>query len=146
MRAETGGCVLQEREIFIKMQDELRNAADACDQIATRPLSGDNFIRLRKALKLVEGCCRQAAAYRMDTRWNEPGFKMNQAAKMARKWLHYPSVESKKLFYGLAAALRQVRLDIMILETAKTGKTGDIVVPTYIPAPVRSPGGLFLQP
>lgn len=124
--------VLTEREIFDQLRNQLKVAAEACDHIAGRPESGIHFMRLRSALKLAEGCCRQAAYWRSDTRWLQPGIKLEQAHQRARAWLHRPTIEAKKLFVMLAAAVRRMALDLAILETAATGRTG-----TILPKPKR---------
>lgn len=119
--------MLTEREIFDQLRNQLQVAGEACDHIAQRPESGVHFSRLRRALKLAEGCCRQAAYWRSDARWLGPGIKLEQAHQKARRWLHKPSVESKKLFVLLGAAVRKMALDLAILETAATGRTGTIL-------------------
>lgn len=142
---------LTELEIFACLKENLRGAADDCDIIAKQPASGFYFDRMRKRLKLCEGACRQAAFWREDSRWLTVGLKMEKAHQIARTWLHRPTVKSKKLFTGLAGALRKVERDIHRLETQRTGISG-MILPATEAAPLRSgrpvqvmtPGGLIL--
>lgn len=131
------------------MKNQLRSAAADCDLIAKFPQSGEAFKRMRKSLKLVEGCCRQAAHWREDARWLSPALHMEHAHQIAREWLHRPTVQSKKLFTGLAAALRQILADLLKLETMPSGRVGSIIVPGYgnrlvnlAGHPLRMPAGL----
>lgn len=119
--------MLTEREIFDRLKGCLSEAARDCDFIAIQPSSGFYFERLRKNLKLAEGCCRQAAHWREDARWLVPGLKLEHAHQIARGWLHFPSVKAKKMFHTLAAALRQMKADIVRLETMATGVAGTIL-------------------
>jgi hypothetical protein len=143
---------LTEAEIFDCLRENLKGAADDCDLIARFPQSGVAFDRMRKRLKLVEGACRQAAFWREDARWLQPGLKMEQAHQIARTWLHRPSVQSKKLFAGLAAALRRMHADIDRLEAMRAPRLGMILprlqAPTEIrhgrPVQVMTPGGLIV--
>src|SRR4051812_6877983 len=100
-----------EPEIFSQLRNQLQEPPEACDHVAAGPESGIHFMRLRRALKLAEGCCRQAGHWREDARWFNPGVKLEQVHQKAREWLHRPSVQSKKLFVMLAATLRQMALD-----------------------------------
>lgn len=143
--------MLTEREIFDQMKTQLSSAANDCDLIAKHPESGEAFMRMRASLKLVEGCCRQAAHWREDTRWLVPGRLMEEAHQKARFWLHRPSIEAKKLFKGLASALRKMNNDIRRLEVMKTGRTGTILPVTLRDTSyqrrvhqVMTPGGIIL--
>ncbi len=118
---------LTEKEIFDQLKTQLGVAIDECDKIAKYPASGEAFSRLRLALKLVEGCCRQAAQWRLDRRWVDIGMQFAIAHQIARNWLHRPSVESKMLFTKLAYALRANLRDLKRLETRPTGRTGAIL-------------------
>ncbi len=144
---------LTETEIKDCLKSNLKLAADQCDLIAAHPQSGPQFDRMRKALRLVEGACRQMAYWRQDARWLIPGRKMEDAHQIARKWLHRPTISSKKLFIGLAAALRKMLADIDRLETARTGRAG-MILPTPLIGQgshvtprqhvVKTPGGIIL--
>ena len=129
--------MLTEREIFDRMKTELRSAIADCDEVARQPKSGPQFIRLRRSLKLVEGCCRQAAHWRQDARWLIPGRQMEHVHQQARAWLHRPTVSSKKLFTKLAAALRNILNDLHRLENLPTLRTGPLL-PKPLAGPLRS--------
>lgn len=128
---------LTEAEIFGRLKDNLRSAAADCDAIANNPQSAVAFTRMRASLKICEDMCRLAAVFRDDARWFTPGLVMEQAHQIARKWLHRPTVQSKKLFTGLAAALRKIHADLGVLETQATGRIG-MIVPKPLEGPVRS--------
>jgi hypothetical protein len=142
---------LTEREIFACLRENLRGAADDCDQIAKQPLSGVHFDRMRRRLKLCEGACRQAAFWREDSRWLPIGIKMEEAHQRARTWLHRPTVKSKKLFTKLGDNLRQLARAVDRMETARTGRMG-MILPEVQAPPLRqgrpvqviTPGGLIL--
>lgn len=130
---------LTETEVFDQMLTSLRGAIDDCEIIARQPVSGVYFDRMRSRLKLVEGCCRQAAAFREDTRWLPVGVMMEQAHQRARFWLHRPSVQSKKLFTILADKLRLLEKATTQIRDQKTGRRG-IILPDMQKAPGRVPG------
>lgn len=142
--------MLTEREIFDQMKNQLRSAIADCKLIAQEPRSGVHFVRLRKSLKLIEGCCRQAAHWREDSRWLGPGLHMEHAHQIAREWLDRPSVKAKKMFTLLGAALTRMLKDLEALETRATGKVGRILVPRISASPLsalpvrRMPGGLIV--
>ena len=129
---------LTENEIFSCLKTNLRSAATDCDIIAKQPVSGVHFDRMRKSLKLVEGACRQAAMWREDARWLQPGLYAEEAHQRARLWLHRPSVSSKKLFTKLGEALRKMLADIEKMEKAATGRSG-LILPASMTmrAPLR---------
>lgn len=142
--------MLTEREIFDQMKNQLRSAIADCKLIAETPVSGVHFIRLRKSLKLIEGCCRQAAHWREDSRWLGPAMHMERAHQIAREWLNRPSVKAKKLFTSLGAALSQILKDLERLETRPSGRIGSIIDPRIGGSPLnklpfrRMPSGLIL--
>lgn len=116
--------MLHEQEIFSCMAENLAGAIEDCEAIARQRESGARFDSLRKRLKLVEGCCTQAAYWRQDARWLPLGVMMEQVHQRAREWLHYPSVQSKKLFVMLADNLRKLEREVRRLRFMATGKTG----------------------
>ncbi len=143
---------LTEKEIFDQMKSQLRSAIADCELIAKYPRSGAPFISLRKSLKLVEGCCRQAAHWREDARWLGVGLQFEKAHQIARSWLHCPSIKTKKMFTLLAAALRSNLVQLQRLETAATGHVGAILTP-WTPSKTldlgnthRLPSGLIMPP
>lgn len=128
--------MLHEAEILDVLMQNLRSAKSDCEIIARQPRSGLAFIRLRRSLKLAEGACRQAAQWREDARWLKPGLYLEQAHQIARGWLHRPTVQSKKLFTGLAAALGQMLFDLKRLEKMRSGQVGSILLPNSVPNPM----------
>lgn len=95
---------LTETEIFARMSESFRIAAECCDALVILPAAGPSYIKLREHLKLIEGCCRQAAHWREDSRWLPIGLKMEEAHQRAGDWLrkHY----ARKMFLTLAVILR----------------------------------------
>lgn len=143
--------MLTEVEILDCLGSNLMLAADRCKQIAQYPKSARPFTEMRASLKLAEGAARQAAHWRGDIRWLRPALYLEQAHQLARTWLHRPSVESKRLFKGLAAALIQMAKDLLRLETMATGTKGLILTPYAVTNPLskiagktRIPVGLHL--
>jgi len=129
---------LTEQEIFNCLSENLRMAIDACDLLATTPLKGPVYDRFRKALKLVEGSCRQASAWREDTRWLPIGLMMEEAHKRAGEWLRgvktpdgkrrpIPFGEKHPLFVRLAENLRALLKTVDDLRTKQTGRMGMIL-------------------
>ena len=78
---------LTEIEIFDCMTSNLKLAIEACDALARIPLKGATYDKLRKTLRLIEGTCKQAAAWREDTRWLPLGMQMGRVHQMAGDWL-----------------------------------------------------------
>lgn len=153
---------LSETEIFSKMTESLRLAEEASRELAVHPGAGETYNKLRFNLRLVEGCCRQASAWRDDTRWLPIGLVMGKAHKLAGDWLRgvqMPNGRRRPLaagerhpaFLGLAANLLSCLQNIEKLRTGKTGVRGAIL-PAMQPAPhrdhrpvqVRMPGGILL--
>lgn len=129
---------LTEIEIFDCMSENLRTAIDDCEKLATVPMKGLVYDRFRKALKLVEGACRQASAWREDTRWLPIGLMMEEAHKRAGEWLRgvvqpdgtrrmIPLGEKHPLFVKLAENLRALLKSVDELRTKKTDRIGMIL-------------------
>jgi hypothetical protein len=129
---------LTEAEIFDCLSDNLRTAIDACELLATTPFKGPVYDQLRKALKLCEGACRQASAWREDTRWLPVGLMMEEAHKRAGEWLRgvkgidgkrrpIPAGEKHPLFVKLAENLRALLKTVDDLRTKQTGRVGMIL-------------------
>jgi hypothetical protein len=59
---------LTETEIFDQMETSFRLAIEAAEHLATLPLKGLNYDKLRRNLRLIEGCCKQANTWREDAR------------------------------------------------------------------------------
>lgn len=138
---------LTETEIFSCMADNLRLAAIDCDLLATEPLKGPIYDRFRRELKLVEGCCRQASAWREDTRWLPIGLQMEECHRRAGEWLRgekmpdgsrrlIPYGQKHPLFLKLAANLRALHMVVEALRTRATGRIG-MILPDAMPGPHR---------
>jgi len=152
---------LTEVEIFNRMQESLRAAEQACIDLATIPAKGANYDALRTHLKLIEGCCRQASAWREDTRWLPIGLMMAEAHRRAGDWLrgikmpdgsrrHLVAGELHPNFVKLAENLKALGVACQRLRTARTGRRG-IILPQPQVAPHRdfrpvqvSTGGILL--
>lgn len=129
------------------MADNLRMAARDCELLATIPMKGMVYDRFRKELKLVEGCCRQASAWREDTRWLPIGLMMEECHKRAGDWLRgvvmpdgtrrlIPHGEKHPLFVKLAENLHALLKQVSVLRTQATGRLG-MILPDMAPTPFR---------
>lgn len=140
---------LTETEIVDCLKTNFRLAAEHCEDLASFPLAGPTYTKLRAELKLIEGAARQLAGWREDARWLKIGLDMGEAHKRAGNWLrgHHP----RKLFLMLAANLRMGLAVAERLRTARTGIIGPIL-PTVLEGPHRdtrpvqviTPGGIIL--
>ncbi len=127
---------LTEREIISQLKESLRLAAEAAYYLS-RGQRGPHYLTLRRNLKLAEGCCRQMAGWREDTRWLPFGLKLAQAQQLCGRWLRekQPGWRFKGLFEILGAAV----VNATKLETKKTGKRGIILPPKGFVLPVSEP-------
>ena len=142
---------LTEAEIFDCMADSLRKAIDHCEQLAIKPLRGPIYNSFRQELKLVEGTCRQASAWREDTRWLPIGVMMEQCHQKAGDWLRgvvdpvtkrrTPIAEGQKhpLFVKLAENLRAILQGVEDLRTKAAGRMG-MILPATPRAETRTHG------
>lgn len=149
---------LTEAEIFGFMAENLKLAAECCDKLALSPKQGPLFDALRKHLKMIEGCARQAAYWREDSRWLPFGVEMEKAHQLARRWIaeHY----SRKLFTMLAEKMREVQKIAIDLRDKAPPKLGLIlpevrddptphqsqVLMPRAPKSNRTKGGLIVPP
>jgi len=124
-----------EQEIFQRLSDSFKAAAECCDKLSSDPKTGPNYMRLREHLRMIEGAARQAAHWREDTRWLKIGLNAAQCHQKAGDWLrsHAPRV----YFDKLASAMRQLHLSTERLKTQPTGRMGAIL-PVVPPLPSRS--------
>lgn len=166
---------LTEVEIFSQMSDALGDAVDAAQDLAVNSRKGPSYDKLRKNLHLIEGCVRQAAYWREDTRWLPIAKMMGDAHKKSGDWLRgykdpvsglrvaFGPGQVNTLFVMFAENLANLRNQVELLKTQKTGKSG-LILPEmpYIgrrpgaPVPVsranghnhekKSPGGIILGP
>lgn len=153
---------LTEPEIFDCLFENAKKAAEHCDKLAWAPLRGPVYVQFREELKLVEGACRQAAAWRGDTRWLRIGLMMAEAHRRSGNWLRaYTSKDGRAaanpLFMKLAENLRALEKQAEGLKTQATGRasmTQGPILPAPIEGPhrdtrpvqVKTPGGLILPP
>lgn len=125
---------LTETEIFDCMATNLREGAECCDKLAVSPKQGPLFDAMRKHLKLIEGCCRQAAHWREDTRWLPLGIDFERAHQLARRWIveHY----SRKMFTLLAGKMRELEKIAIDLRDRKPPKLG-LIMPGMLADPTQ---------
>lgn len=139
---------LTEVEIFDCLATNFRLAAEDCEKLARSPRKGPTYAALRDKLELIEGACRQAAAWREDTRWLTIGMMMGEAHKRSGDWLRGIKVKDgaprvkiapghmHPLFMKLAEHLRAAHARAEEFRTKATGKMGTIL-PVAGPAPHR---------
>ena len=126
---------LTEVEIFDRMKASLRTAIEACEQLAIEPYKGPMYLHFREHMKLVDGCCRQASAWREDTRWLNIANLIFKSRTMAGNWLRGEEVVRKpdgvsavmfarlnaphayKCFTTLAQNLKQIELALFNYES-----------------------------
>lgn len=128
---------LSETEIFDCLLENLTLAAEASDRLAVVSMRGDDYTKLRECLALCEGACRQAGAWRDDTRWLPIGKKLNECHDKAGGWLRGRKIgkqrialaggERNTLFDMLAKNLRFLRVGIVRLKDERTGQVGLIM-------------------
>lgn len=123
---------LTEREIFDRMSASFRIAAECCDKLVVAPAAGPVYDELRQHLRLIEGCCRQAAHWREDARWLPLGLEMAEAHRRAGEWLRRRY--ARRVFGLLASKLREGQRAAEALRDRKPPKLGLI-----LPAPQRDP-------
>ena len=127
---------LTEVDIFDCLKTNLKLAAEYCVTIANRPLAGPTYEKLREALKLVEGACRQAAHWREDSRWLQIGLKMEEAHRLSGNWLR--GKHPRFMFMSLAEALVHFYNFAEHMRTAKTGRVGTILPVSAMASPPRN--------
>lgn len=152
---------LTETEIFDCMVTNLRLAIEDSRRLAASSLRGAIYDRFRKELKLIEGCCRQASAWRSDTRWLPLGLMIEQVHAKAGSWLRgvklpdgtlitFRSGELNPLFTKLAEKLEEMLQGVIMLRDKATGRSG-VILPDMVPGPHRDtrpsrvilPGGMY---
>jgi hypothetical protein len=130
---------LSEADVFQTLVDNLKQAIQAADDLTTLDRRGPAYHNLREALRVIEGCCRQASAFREDTRWLPLGMLAHECHQKAGKWLRgdknlYTGVrtpialrEKNELFAMLAMNLRNFLKGVESLKDSKTGRVGMIL-------------------
>lgn len=150
---------LTEPEIFDCLVENLRLAAEHSDEMAINPRKGPIYRQFRDELKLVEGACRQAAAWRTDSRWYPLGLMMEQAHQYAGEWLRgvvdpvtgrrrpIPEGQKHPLFVKLAEKLREFLKAVENLRNRRTGIAGAVLpVPVNLGRREGSPVSVILPP
>ena len=138
---------LTEVEIFDRLSSSFKLAAELCDDLARLPLKGAAYDRLRKELRLIEGCCKQAAVWREDTRWLPIGKMMAECHQRAGDWLRgfkMPDGSRVKInagqlnpmFEKLAENLRMLERLSWDMKNRATGQVG-MILPTPLAGPHR---------
>lgn len=132
---------LTEVEIFDCMALNLRLAAEHCRALAIAPARGPLYVKLRDELRLAEGCCRQAAAWRGDYRWLMLSMQLREAHDRSGNWLRtYIGPDGRKrahpLFLKLAEVLVTGHKAALELKTRATGRVG-LMLPEPQPGPHR---------
>lgn len=138
---------LTEAEIFDQMNTSFRSAIELSDKLAKLPLKGLNYDALRKQLKLIEGCCKQANTWREDTRWLTFMQLCADCHKRAGDWLRgikMPDGGRVRLNEGtLHPAFTMLRDNLIAMHkaaeqmrTARTNRLG-MILPDVQAAPHR---------
>jgi hypothetical protein len=139
--------MLTETEIFDCLSSNARKAAEHAENLGRLPRKGPTYRAYRDCLKLVEGACRQASAWREDTRWLKLGLQMAEAHKRAGDWLRGIKTSSgtrvklaeghlHPLFMRMAQNLRALEAKAEELRTKATGRAG-MILPVPLPGPHR---------
>jgi hypothetical protein len=138
---------LTEIEIFDCLVTNFRLAAEDADALAVLPFKGECYDRFRRELQLIEGACRQASAWREDTRWLPIGLMIAEVHTRAGDWLRgikmpdgtrvkVANGQLHPLFVKLAENLRNLHAAAVRTRDAATGKRGAIL-PAMQKAPHR---------
>lgn len=137
---------LQETEIMDRLRQSTKEAVDSCKIIAVSWERGSAYENLRDNLHLIDGCCRQMAVYRDDTRWLAFGVFAANVHQRAGDWLRgyvdngkrvtfYTQTKDRQrplnaAFIKIAAELNVVLEGLELLATRKTGVRGLILPAT----------------
>ena len=128
---------LTENEVADRMRSSLKEAIQACKDLAVKSRAGAPYDRLRDNLALIEGSCRQMAAFRGDATWLPFGMYMAECHKRAGGWLRgyvdngihvtWSPGHINKVFVTLAAQLVAVLDALDVKVDAKTGVNGPVL-------------------
>jgi hypothetical protein len=159
---------LTETEIFDRLTASFKLAAELADDLARLPLKGPTYDRFRKELRLIEGCCKQAAAWREDTRWLPIGMMMAEVHQRAGDWLRgfkmpdgsrvkIAATQINPCFTKLAENLRALERVALDTKNKATGRVGMILPEMQrgphrdtrpagwrAPPPATTPSGLII--
>lgn len=129
---------LTEQEVIDRMITSLREAMDASKALAVKSRKGPEYHKLREHLGLIEGCCRQLAAFREDSRYLNLGLVMEECHKSAGGWLRGYRVNGVKvmvapgqlneMFVRLYVNLEGILKGVDDMIRAKTQARGPIIV------------------
>lgn len=137
---------LLEQEIFSCMTENLRLAAGHARDLALKPKQGPTYWSFREEMLMVEGCCRQASAWREDSRWLNIGMVIAEALDRTGKWLRGTKSKDKlgrtfgprEWFLKMAETLDGISMVIDQTRDARTGIRGMILPNT--PSIARTQG------
>jgi hypothetical protein len=131
---------LTEPEVLDRLRTSLAEAIQASKDLAVRSRYGLPYQRLRDHLALIEGCCRQMAAFRGDGTWLPFGIYMAECHKRAGGWLRgytsagihitYTPGQINQVFVTLAAQLTAIKDAVETKSDAKTGQLGPVLPAT----------------
>lgn len=138
---------LTETEIFDCMRENFRIAIRECEELMRRPVGGKHYDTFRKALRLIEGCCKQANCWREDTRWLPLGKHMADIHQKAGDFLRgikgddgirrpLPLGQLHPAFQMLTGILTAAMKLSEQIRTQATGRIG-MILPDMLPAPHR---------
>ena len=138
---------LQEYEIFQRLEDSFRSAAEHCEALAIQQnrIKGQRYVKLREHLHFIEGASRQAAAWRSDARWLAIGQFAMECHKKCGDWLRFRT--KGPMFKKCAENMRMMELASRELKDRATGRLGDILPeqPKYQSNSVQvSAGGILI--
>lgn len=129
---------LTEQEVIDRMITSLREAMDASKALAIKSVRGPDYKKLREHLSLIEGCCRQLAAFREDTNYLNLGLRMEECHKAAGGWLRgyrkkgvkimIAPGQMNEMFIRLYVNLEGILKGVSDMLNAKTGARGPIIV------------------
>lgn len=128
---------LTENEVLDRMRTSLGEAIQASRDLAIRSRYGAPYQRLRDHLSLIEGCCRQMAAFRGDATWLPLGIMMAECHKRAGGWIRGYSHQgvhivmapgqTNEVFLSLASKLSLMLGVVNAHAAAKTGTLGPVL-------------------
>jgi hypothetical protein len=138
---------LREIEIFDRLISSFRAAEEHCRALAQQQhrIKGERYNKLRIELNLIEGACRQASAWREDSRWLQIGQYAAECHKRCGGWLRHR--DPPKYFKLLADNMLMMMKATQTLKDQATGVRGAILpaTPKYEPANRRvSMGGIII--
>ena len=124
---------LTEIEIFAKMAECLRLAAEDCDELAVNYIRGPVYEKLRAELGFIEGCCQQASAHREDTRWLPIGRLMAEVHAKAGGWLRGYKIDGEwvkpgqgELNQNFVELAKHLRSLLVVCERTRNERTGTV--------------------